>query len=489
MLDLPSASAAGAPVQPAPRHLPLFSVRASVLCAVLVAVLTVPSLLVGPAGSPIDLLRQPEESLDRLVTRQMDLAEAVRGAPAWQRALAALFVSADPASEVATWYDEVAGAFDSPQAQLYREVLEREAGPSAADAEGPPVADAQRSAEPTGDLLSGQMSEWVRAAYPAPGDPPLDPERAQALVAEIRAMLPAGWLSDTLIARIAARSGNVAARAEAEAAIAARGRVLLGRTVALGAGNVLLALAGAAVLAAGRGRMPVLGNAVLPPTWLARDGLGLFLRGGAAFLVLASLSGMLVPGDTLAEPVAAMLAGAPMLLLTRSCLAAYGTSMTAAFGLRLGPGRARPLVAATLALVALSIVADTLIALGAEMMGLASHWADGFPEELLWSPPGVAVLHIADTVVWTPFIEEVAFRGVLYGTLRRRLPIWSATVLTAGVFAVAHGYGVVGFASVFASGALWTLAYERTRSLLPGMVAHGVNNFMVAVDALALLRL
>ena len=47
----------------------------------------------------------------------------------------------------------------------------------------------------------------------------------------------------------------------------------------------------------------------------------------------------------------------------------------------------------------------------------------------------------------------------------------------------------MGFASVFASGALWTLAYERTRSLLPGILAHGVNNLMVAVDVLALLRL
>jgi membrane protease YdiL (CAAX protease family) len=489
MLDLPSTSAAGAPVQSAPRHLPLFSVRASILCALVVAVLTIPSLIVSPAGSPIDLLRQPEDSLDRLVTRQMDLAEAMRRAPLWQRALAALFVSADPASEVAAWYDEVADAFDSPQAQLYREVLVREAGRGAADAEGPPAADAQRSAEPAADPLSGQVSEWLSAAYPAPDDLPLDRERARALIAEIRAMLPAGWLSDTLVARIAARSGDVATGAEAEAAIAARGRLLLGRTVALGAGNVLLALAGAAVLAAGRGRMPLLGDAPLPPTWLALDGLGLFLRGAAAFLVLASLSGMLIPGDTLAEPVAAMLAGVPMLLLTRSCLVAYGTSMTAAFGLRLGPGRARALAAATLALVALSVAADILIALGAEMLGLASHWADGFPEELLWSPPGVVALHLADTVFWTPFIEEVTFRGVLYGTLRRRLPVWSATLLTAAVFAAAHGYGVVGFASVFTSGALWTLAYERTRSLLPGMVAHGANNLMVAVDALALLRL
>jgi membrane protease YdiL (CAAX protease family) len=332
------------------------------------------------------------------------------------------------------------------------------------------------------------MESWLRAAYPASGDPPLDREDARTMIGEIRAMLPVGWLSDTLVARIAAGGGDASSQAEARAAIAARGRALLDRTVAFGAGNVLLAVAGALVLAVGRGRLPGIGGAPLPAPWLAGDGLGLFLRGSAAFLVVASLSGMFVPADTLAEPLAAMLAGVPMLLLTWRCLAAYGMSLTDAFGLRLGSGRTPALIAATLALVALSVAADTLIGVGAEVLGLASHWADGFPEELLWGSPGAVALHLADTVIWTPFIEEIAFRAVLYGTLRRRLPIWPAALLTGAVFAAAHGYGAAGFASVFASGVLWTLSYEYTRSLLPGILAHGVNNLMVAADVLALLR-
>jgi membrane protease YdiL (CAAX protease family) len=99
----------------------------------------------------------------------------------------------------------------------------------------------------------------------------------------------------------------------------------------------------------------------------------------------------------------------------------------------------------------------------------------------------VAVTLVA-TVALAPVFEEVIFRGLLYGSLRARLGVWPAVVLSALVFALAHGYGVVGFASVFLSGGLWAWSYERTRSLLPAIAAHMVNNATVAITLLWLLR-
>ena len=69
------------------------------------------------------------------------------------------------------------------------------------------------------------------------------------------------------------------------------------------------------------------------------------------------------------------------------------------------------------------------------------------------------------------------------------LPLGYGHLLGAAVFAAAHGYGVAGFGSVFASGLLWSIAYERTGSLLPGMAAHAANNVSAACAVLALLRL
>jgi membrane protease YdiL (CAAX protease family) len=56
------------------------------------------------------------------------------------------------------------------------------------------------------------------------------------------------------------------------------------------------------------------------------------------------------------------------------------------------------------------------------------------------------------------------------------------------VFALPHGYAAAGSLSVLMSGVLWAVAYERTRSLLPGMIAHAANNVMSTLWVVALLR-
>ena len=90
--------------------------------------------------------------------------------------------------------------------------------------------------------------------------------------------------------------------------------------------------------------------------------------------------------------------------------------------------------------------------------------------------------------VWAPVIEELTFRGLLYGTLRARLGVWPAALASAAIFALPHGYGAAGSLSVLMSGVLWAIAYERTRSLLPGLLAHSANNLMSTLWMVGLLR-
>ena len=49
-------------------------------------------------------------------------------------------------------------------------------------------------------------------------------------------------------------------------------------------------------------------------------------------------------------------------------------------------------------------------------------------------------------------------------------------------------YAIAGSASVLVSGLLWAVAYERTRSLLPGLFAHAVNNLLSTLWTVGLLR-
>ena len=126
--------------------------------------------------------------------------------------------------------------------------------------------------------------------------------------------------------------------------------------------------------------------------------------------------------------------------------------------------------------------------IAARWLGLSAHWTEWFDADLVWGTPLAVGLTIFDKVLLTPVFEEIVFRGLLFATLRRRFGAGTAAVLSAAVFAVAHGYGVLGFAAVFWSGLLWAWAYERTGSLLPSIASHAVDNLMAGLGVILVLR-
>ena len=154
------------------------------------------------------------------------------------------------------------------------------------------------------------------------------------------------------------------------------------------------------------------------------------------------------------------------------------------------PGRDRLVTVAwvALALVGLQLAGESLIEAALDALRLSSHWADGLQENLIWGSWGLVARETIGSALWAPLGEEVAFRGVLYPALRRHVGVAPAAGLSAAVFAVAHGYGVLGFAEVFWSGILWALAYERTGSLWPCIIAHAAGNLAATVGVVALLR-
>ncbi|TCK22734.1 CPBP family intramembrane glutamic endopeptidase [Pseudonocardia endophytica] len=76
--------------------------------------------------------------------------------------------------------------------------------------------------------------------------------------------------------------------------------------------------------------------------------------------------------------------------------------------------------------------------------------------------------------VLTPIAEELFFRGVLFGGLRR-YGVVIAVIVSALLFGMAHGFNVVLPVAVVL-GALNALLYERSGSIYPPMIAHGVHN-------------
>jgi membrane protease YdiL (CAAX protease family) len=224
-----------------------------------------------------------------------------------------------------------------------------------------------------------------------------------------------------------------------------------------------------------------------------RDGVEVLVRGaggGVLVLVIAyALGRWRGPNDPLLSALSMPLMYVPLLWLARRRLfAPVGVGLTRGLGWLPAPGGRRALVWTTALLVGAGTAIDLALGLLSEATNMSSHWTEWFDEDLAWGSPAVAATSLLGTVLFAPVFEEIVFRGLLYATLRRRLAWPIAATLSAAVFALAHGYGAAGFGSVFLSGLLWAIAYERTGSLLPNTAAHLVNNVAAALGVLLLLR-
>jgi membrane protease YdiL (CAAX protease family) len=94
-------------------------------------------------------------------------------------------------------------------------------------------------------------------------------------------------------------------------------------------------------------------------------------------------------------------------------------------------------------------------------------------------PRDVVILALLIGVV-VPIGEEVFFRGLTYGALRRRLNRHVAVFASALFFAVAHLESVE-VLPILILGMILAYLYDYTGSLIPGMVAHAVNNLAALV--------
>jgi uncharacterized protein len=79
-----------------------------------------------------------------------------------------------------------------------------------------------------------------------------------------------------------------------------------------------------------------------------------------------------------------------------------------------------------------------------------------------------------------PFVEEVFFRGFLYGAFRKTVGTLKAVLLSSFLFAFLHA-SLLGFAPIMVLGVLFAYLRERTGSLIPSITAHIVHNSVLAV--------
>jgi CAAX protease family protein len=121
-------------------------------------------------------------------------------------------------------------------------------------------------------------------------------------------------------------------------------------------------------------------------------------------------------------------------------------------------------------------------------VGLGTNQLEQFQFVLRQGPAALAVFLVAAAVV-APFVEELFFRGFLFGVYCRRQPVWLAYVVSSVLFTILHleptrmnlqqmaGLSI----GIFLLALLLAWLYHYTGSLYPGMIAHAVNNAAAAL--------
>ncbi len=101
-----------------------------------------------------------------------------------------------------------------------------------------------------------------------------------------------------------------------------------------------------------------------------------------------------------------------------------------------------------------------------DMLHIAQQWH---------SQQSSMLMVFLSTAVLTPIIEEMLFRGILFEGLKAHLSaFWSALILSM-IFAIIH-FDFVQFIPLFFASMIYYFITQKSRSIIPAISAHLLNN-------------
>lgn len=109
------------------------------------------------------------------------------------------------------------------------------------------------------------------------------------------------------------------------------------------------------------------------------------------------------------------------------------------------------------------------------------YFSNEVQEQLLASQLAVQILGLG---ILVPIAEELIFRGLLYGRIRRMLPMWASVLAASAIFALYHG-NMIQILFAFPMAIILSLLYEKGKWLgYPVLFHMGVNLTTVVLGAL-----
>jgi membrane protease YdiL (CAAX protease family) len=199
-------------------------------------------------------------------------------------------------------------------------------------------------------------------------------------------------------------------------------------------------------------------------------GVLLALGTGVVLGIPAAILGHHENGDlTTFGNVGVQLATALGFLMVPMAIAAQrGAASVAEIFARLGVRRFRPSAAKWMAAAVGAYLIFAILYSALIVQPHQKDIAEGF---------GVIPVQVLLIVIAAPVSEEVCFRGMLYGGLRERLPRLGAALLGGLIFGGLHALtGITAVPPLIVFGFILSLLYEKTGSIVPGILLHMLNN-------------
>jgi membrane protease YdiL (CAAX protease family) len=130
--------------------------------------------------------------------------------------------------------------------------------------------------------------------------------------------------------------------------------------------------------------------------------------------------------------------------------------------------------------VVLGVIGTVILSVGVSQLGIEPKAMKEAVD--IARQPGALATSLMVLAVLAPLVEELIFRGLLYGWIAGRWGTVPAWLISSVAFALAH-YEPAHIVLVLPLGLLFGWLRRRTDSLLPSLAAHIVNNGFAVLAA------